>query len=791
MLNLRSLCWSSAYALLLVSFAVTSVLPTAAFAGPAVQILQPRQGQIISGVIWIDVSYSTSTDAPITTLEIYVDDQLARKYNLAAPEKAGSKSFQWDFSLVAATTHAISAKAIDGEGASGSATITVVVRKVETTTTQPGARDAIPPTVNIYYPAQGAKVSGLVEIRAEARDNVGVQFVYFTIDGRLHKLIGNSPPYYDQWDTTKTTDGIHVLEAAATDAADNEARSAQVTVIVENHAMTRMATGATTLSVPPSPTLKPQPTTTQPVVVQPQPVSPPPAVTPLPKRVVTVPPPTVAEPRPQRPAIPAPPVIEPSKIIAAGGPKVTTPVSVPTFVPEQAGEQPTLAMAFSTRLGGQQSPIAFYEATDRDYTQAPRSTYPGRVLRAPEAPGVPTLTIGELRPAQPVAITRATTSHGTLAVVRETLKREPTVHSPTTTPAMPAETSSTVPAPQRQAATATGPKAVAPGAQLAVERPVIPPTVGSAKYGLIAAQKATAAERGGELTVVPCGFARVTRPGYVAPQATTAAATPVKLPSRTSTAATLARADLKAADQHISLPQLVKALPATAPRAVDLDAAIPTLRLVTKVVPGAGMVAAALPQRTSTPQEISVAPPTRKPVTTKVTEPPVLSDSQPAPVASIKSGVAMLPKAEVSSPPDKGHTTRPAIGDLAVAIARSPVKDIAIVFDGEALALRTAPETLNGIATGPLRELFEHTDGVLYWFPITKEVRAFNADTDLHLTIGNPDIDINGSTERVPLAPYIKQGRTMLPLQFVADMLDVTISYEQTTHQIVISSNEF
>jgi len=674
------------YALLLVSFAVTSILPTAALAGPAVQILQPQQGQIVSGVIWLDVSYSTTTDAPVTRLEIYVDDQV-RTYNLAAPEKAGSKSFQWDFSLLAATTHTISAKAIDSEGASGSATITVTVRKVETTTTQPGARDVIPPTVNIYYPAQGAKVHGLVEIRAEARDNVGVQFVYFSIDGRLHKLIGNSsPPYYDQWDTTKTSDGIHVLEAAAIDAADNEARSAQVTVIVENHAMTRMDTEATALSVP-SPATEPQPVTPSPVVVQP-PSQP----------VVTVTP----------PAVPAPPVIEPSKIVAAGAPEVTTPASVPTLVP-QAVEQPTLAMALSTELGGQQSPIASYEATYRDYTQAPRSTDPGRVLQAPEAPEVPKSAISELRPAQPVEITRPIPSHGTLAVVPKTLKREP-------------------------------------------------PTVGSPQDGRIAAQKATAADRPDELIAAYSGFPKVTSPGYVAPQAAAGAATPVELPSRTSTAATLARADLNVADQHVSLPQLVKPLPTTSPRAADLDATIPTLRLITKVVPGAGMMAGALPQRTTPPQEIRVA---------------------------------MLPKTEAPGPPGQGYTTKPAFSELAAGIARSPVKDIAIVFDGEPLELRVAPETLNGIATGPLRELFEHTDGVLYWFPITKEVRAINADSDLYLTIGNPDIQINGSTEQVPLAPYIKRGRTMLPLQFIADMLDVTISYEPTTQQIVVSSNQF
>jgi len=402
------------------------------------------------------------------------------------------------------------------------------------------------------------------------------------------------------------------------------------------------------------------------------------------------------------------------------------------------------------------------------------------------------VSIGELRPAQPVEISRTIPSHGTLAVVRETLKSELPVGSSAATAAIAAETGATTPSPRREVATASGSKAVAPGARLTVERPVIAPTLASSGYVRIGAQRATASKHAGEMVAAYAGVPKVTRPGYVAPQASVGVGTPVKLASRTSSAATLARADLEVAGQHTSLPQLVQPLPTTAPRAADFDATIPTLRFVTKVMPGGTMVAA-LPQRTSTPQRIStaaVAPPPQ-PATAKVTEPPVLASGKRTTVGSIPSRVAMLPKAEVPSLADSGSTTRPAIPELARVIAESPVKNIAVVFDGEMLDLRAAPETFNGIATGPLRELFEHTDGVLYWFPITKEVRAINAETDLHLTIGNPDIDVNGATQQVSVAPYIKQGRTMLPLQFIADRLGVTISYEPTTQQIIVSSNEF
>ena len=217
-------------------------------------------------------------------------------------------------------------------------------------------------------------------------------------------------------------------------------------------------------------------------------------------------------------------------------------------------------------------------------------------------------------------------------------------------------------------------------------------------------------------------------------------------------------------------------------------------------MPGDGVIAVSLPARTTEPAKVRLP---KRPAETetdvakvpdrpthpapKVVEKATPVATKAVPVTSSRSTLAMLPKGELPGSPVS--TTTPGIPQLAVV--KSRVKDIAIVFDGEALKVRTAPETVKGIATGPLRELFEHTDGVLYWFPVTKEVRAINASTDLHLTMGDPNIDVNGAKRHVELAPYVKKGRTMLPLQFIADTLDLTIAYDPATQQIVVTSNDF
>jgi hypothetical protein len=150
--------------------------------------------------------------------------------------------------------------------------------------------------------------------------------------------------------------------------------------------------------------------------------------------------------------------------------------------------------------------------------------------------------------------------------------------------------------------------------------------------------------------------------------------------------------------------------------------------------------------------------------------------------------VAVLPARRMDDGPPRGKLGHPAPLD-ATTMAR--FHDVKIVFNGKLLSLRAAPCVLDGISMAPLREVFEHTDGVLYWFHVEKRVRAVNAETELELRIGDPTARINGSEEGLVLAPFIKNGRTMVPLDFVARTLDVTVSFNSDTGELVISSNKF
>jgi RHS repeat-associated protein len=93
--------------------------------------------------------------------------------------------------------------------------------------------DAIPPSVAIASPANGATLSGLATISANASDNAALAGVRFLVDGVSLDNQDTSSPYGMTWDTRDLTNGEHTLTARARDTAGN-ATSTNVTVTIAN-----------------------------------------------------------------------------------------------------------------------------------------------------------------------------------------------------------------------------------------------------------------------------------------------------------------------------------------------------------------------------------------------------------------------------------------------------------------------------------------------------------------------------------------------------------------------------
>ena len=107
--------------------------------------------------------------------------------------------------------------------------------------TSQAAPDAVPPTVSLTAPANGATLSGAVNVTANAADNIGVAGVQFLVDGSSLGAEDTTSPYSVSWSTLAASNGSHTLTARARDGAGNLTTSAPVTVTVSNSGSTGLS----------------------------------------------------------------------------------------------------------------------------------------------------------------------------------------------------------------------------------------------------------------------------------------------------------------------------------------------------------------------------------------------------------------------------------------------------------------------------------------------------------------------------------------------------------------------
>jgi glucose/arabinose dehydrogenase len=108
----------------------------------------------------------------------------------------------------------------------------LVAFKADPGDTTPG--DTTPPTAAITSPADNAQVSDIINVTADASDNVGVAGVQFLVDGANSGPEDTAAPYVLAWDTRVVANGAHTLRARARDPSGNTTLSAPVTVNVAN-----------------------------------------------------------------------------------------------------------------------------------------------------------------------------------------------------------------------------------------------------------------------------------------------------------------------------------------------------------------------------------------------------------------------------------------------------------------------------------------------------------------------------------------------------------------------------
>jgi thermitase len=195
---------------------VDNPLPDTAVPSVAINSLPPAS--VVSETV--TVSLSAADNVSVTKVEWYLDGTLSDS------STSSSASFWWDTTTTANGAHTLFAKAYDAAGNVGtSGDVTVTVDNFVPDTTAPVG--------TISSPANGATVSGIVNVAFGGSDNIGVATVELYVDGSLAMRTGSAAGSFS-WDTSTAANGAHTLQARAYDVAGNIGTSAILSVNVNN-----------------------------------------------------------------------------------------------------------------------------------------------------------------------------------------------------------------------------------------------------------------------------------------------------------------------------------------------------------------------------------------------------------------------------------------------------------------------------------------------------------------------------------------------------------------------------
>jgi Bacterial Ig domain len=104
-----------------------------------------------------------------------------------------------------------------------------------------GGTGATRPTVSITAPAESSTVTGTVTVVATATSSTGIAGVQFKLDGVNLGAEDAAAPYTAVWDTASSTNGMHVISAAARDTAGNLATIAVVVTVSETVSLANLS----------------------------------------------------------------------------------------------------------------------------------------------------------------------------------------------------------------------------------------------------------------------------------------------------------------------------------------------------------------------------------------------------------------------------------------------------------------------------------------------------------------------------------------------------------------------
>lgn len=158
---------------------------------------------------------------------------------------------------------------------------------------------------------------------------------------------------------------------------------------------------------------------------------------------------------------------------------------------------------------------------------------------------------------------------------------------------------------------------------------------------------------------------------------------------------------------------------------------------------------------------------------------PVVAKADPPATMVIKvSNPKVVPTTNAAPVSIERGTRLPSIGTFSILLNSSPV-----TFDVQ-------PRVQDGVPLTPFRALFEQAGGKVDWENLAKALTATGMGKEVSIKIGDKVARVNKIEVSLEIAPFLERGRTIVPLSFIREGLDVDVQYDPATGHVLITSKK-
>lgn len=114
---------------------------------------------------------------------------------------------------------------------------------------------------------------------------------------------------------------------------------------------------------------------------------------------------------------------------------------------------------------------------------------------------------------------------------------------------------------------------------------------------------------------------------------------------------------------------------------------------------------------------------------------------------------------------------------------------ILVKVNGKGLYFDQPPVTINGRTMVPLRKIFESMGIDITWNSSTSTITASRGNSNAVLSIDNQIAKVDGEAKQLDSPPVIINGRTLVPVRFVAEAFGAEVGWDQSSRTVSITLN--